>query len=125
MAPVFLVLDVFDYVVRHLRRTSFLPRYSIRVRSVGVFSHFGGAGFLIRGRQFVSIMKEFTLLDDRSDVLEIGCGCGRMAFALAEYLANGTYVGIDVDHKSIEACARNSYFSGPNFTFKHIQKFAF
>ena len=112
-----------DYVVRQLNRASFLPRYSIRVRSVGVFSHFGGQGFLERGRQFLSIMKKCTLLNEHSDVLEIGCGCGRIAFSLAEYLADGSYVGIDVDKKAIEASAGNSYFSRSGFTFEHIDVF--
>lgn len=40
-------------------------------------------------------------------VLDIGCGAGRFAVALAQYLdEKGSYVGIDVDRHSIHLCRR-------------------
>jgi SAM-dependent methyltransferase len=43
----------------------------------------------------------------RSDVVELGCGCGRVARGLRDPWFKGTYVGIDIDKEMIEYCRNN------------------
>jgi SAM-dependent methyltransferase len=54
-----------------------------------------------------------------SDVVELGCGCGRIARALKEPWWDpwfeGTYVGVDIDPEMIEYCRNN--FPAPRFQF--------
>ncbi len=51
-------------------------------------------------------------------VLDIGCGCGRVARPLAHFLTTGTYDGLDLRLPVIEWC-RNAYGRYPNFRFHH------
>src|SRR6266446_8558588 len=42
-----------------------------------------------------------------SDVVELGCGCGRVARALKDPWFEGTYVGVDIDSEMLEYCRQN------------------
>jgi SAM-dependent methyltransferase len=42
-----------------------------------------------------------------SDVVELGCGCGRVARALKQDWFRGTYVGVDIDTEMLEYCRQN------------------
>ena len=54
-----------------------------------------------------------------SDVVELGCGCGRAARALNDPWWDpwfeGTYVGVDIDSEMLEYCRNN--FPAPRFEF--------
>src|SRR3974377_708613 len=54
-----------------------------------------------------------------SDVVELGCGCGRIARALNgpwwDPWFEGTYVGVDIDSEMLEYCRSN--FPAPRFEF--------
>ena len=50
-----------------------------------------------------------------SDVVELGCGCGRIARALKEPWFQGTYVGVDIDDEMLEYCREN--FPSERFKF--------
>jgi SAM-dependent methyltransferase len=54
-----------------------------------------------------------------SDVVELGCGCGRIARALNDPSWDpwfeGTYVGVDIDNEMLEYCRNN--FPAPRFEF--------
>ena len=52
-------------------------------------------------------------------VLDIGCGCGRIARPLARYLTSGSYDGLDVRREPIEWC-RAAYRRHANFRFHHV-----
>lgn len=43
----------------------------------------------------------------RSDVVELGCGCGRVARSLKDDWFEGTYLGVDIDSEMLEYCRRN------------------
>jgi SAM-dependent methyltransferase len=45
----------------------------------------------------------------KSDVVELGCGCGRIARAFRDSWFEGTYVGVDIDSEMIEYCQANFY----------------
>jgi hypothetical protein len=50
-----------------------------------------------------------------SDVVELGCGCGRIARALKGAWFQGTYVGVDIDSEMIEYCRK--HFPRERFQF--------
>jgi SAM-dependent methyltransferase len=54
-------------------------------------------------------------------VLEPGCGTGRMAVPLTEFLsAEGSYDGFDVVADAVEWCLANISPDHPNFRFRHV-----
>jgi SAM-dependent methyltransferase len=112
------LLDPVDALARKSRGLSDLPPYSIRVRSNGVRGQFGGAVFAERGAHFVELLRTQAGLRPDSRVLEIGCGCGRIAIALARYLEGGSYTGLDIDPVVIRACANNAALRSRSFTFR-------
>ena len=60
-----------------------------------------------------------NLMHSRSNVLDIGCGCGRTALALRDLFGfSGMYTGLDVDREMIGWCQR--HFSADHFTFVHL-----
>jgi SAM-dependent methyltransferase len=50
-----------------------------------------------------------------SDVVELGCGCGRIARALKEPWFEGTYVGVDIDDEMLAYC--RNHFPPERFKF--------
>ncbi|MCI5157348.1 MAG: methyltransferase domain-containing protein, partial [Candidatus Electrothrix sp. AUS1_2] len=93
-----------------------LPSYSIRVRSNGVTKQFGGKKFHDFGILLAEHLIKYAFLSKKSNVLEIGCGCGRTAFALSEILEDGNFTGVDIEKKTLHSCRRNSLFIKKNFT---------
>ena len=66
---------------------------------------FVGAGdFIEIGDEFLGHLVELAGLEPRSDVLDVGCGIGRIARPLAGFLASGRYAGFDVDPRGIAWC---------------------
>ncbi|MBX5440666.1 MAG: class I SAM-dependent methyltransferase [Solirubrobacteraceae bacterium] len=66
---------------------------------------FVGAGdFLATGDEFLGHLVDLAGLEPRSDVLDVGCGIGRIARPLAGYLTTGRYAGFDVDPRGIAWC---------------------
>ncbi len=57
-------------------------------------------------------------LESTDRVLDIGCGSGRLAAALANVLTTGRYEGFDVDQSRI-AWAKE-HIDLPQFTFRHV-----
>jgi SAM-dependent methyltransferase len=51
-----------------------------------------------------------------SDIVEIGCGCGRIASPLNQDYFKGTYLGIDIDAEMVQYC--RSHFPADRFTFR-------
>ncbi len=72
--------------------------------------HYVGAGWL-------GLMIRHGRLAPNHAVLDIGCGCGRMAGPLTMYLnARGSYRGFDPVKKSIDYA--QTYLDLPNFRFE-------
>ncbi len=120
---VFKLLDPVDYVVRFIRGINYLPLFSIRVRSNGFTNQFGGERFLVLGKQIANLLKTYALVNNKSNVLEIGCGCGRTAFALVDELDAGTYTGMDIERISLESCMKNKYLKDKGFKFDYLDIF--
>jgi hypothetical protein len=85
--------DPVDYIVRWRKGRLHLPPYSIRVRSSGVRQDIGGDGFVGVGANTTILLRTHAELTPESKVLEIGCGCGRLAIGLADFLGDGIIRG--------------------------------
>lgn len=55
-----------------------------------------------------------------SRVLEVGCGFGRLAFALRRVLTEGSYIGLDVVEEKITFLRERMTPSYPNFRFEWL-----
>jgi SAM-dependent methyltransferase len=112
-----LFLDAPDFVARALTGRSHWPPYSLR-------SYVGGAhAFDQVGRWFLEEFRTRGFFLPNTRILDIGCGCGRLAYALATDAAvrdlQIVYTGMDVDRASIAWCQRNVTPQNAHFSFYH------
>ncbi len=111
------ILDATDLAWRLVTDLGHLPLYSRRIRSTGIEGQFGGKRFAESGVYYVSLLRGLVHLEPENDVLEVGCGSGRLALGLAGYLGYGRYTGIDVDSVSIDSCDQNPVLRKAGFRF--------
>jgi cyclopropane fatty-acyl-phospholipid synthase-like methyltransferase len=79
--------------------------------------------FVESGQAIVSELEGKSYLKPDSHVLELGCGCGRNAIALARFLAErGSYVGQDVDLQMIKWC--QGHLQNQRVQFHHADLFS-
>ncbi len=72
------------------------------------------------GLEFLRYFIKWGELSPEDDVLDVGCGGGRMAAAIGYYLSpSASYVGFDVHRGSINWCLDNISTRWPNFRFDH------
>jgi SAM-dependent methyltransferase len=90
------------------RRTDVPPT---RLHFVGI-DDFRAAGF-----EFLRYFIELGGLRPDEDVLDVGCGVGRMALPLTRYLKTGRYQGFDIVPRGIEWCQANITPRHPHFQF--------
>jgi SAM-dependent methyltransferase len=75
------------------------------------------------GQEFKKHFINFGLKPD-DHVLDVGCGFGRMAIPLTDYLTSrGSYVGLDIVPSGISWCADNITPKFPGFQFFHTNIF--
>jgi ubiquinone/menaquinone biosynthesis C-methylase UbiE len=80
----------------------------------------GGGDFEEIGQQFKRHLIELGNLKPNQRVLDVGCGVGRMAVPLTNYLSEeGEYWGFDIVRKGIDWCQSNISSQFRNFHFKH------
>jgi SAM-dependent methyltransferase len=90
-----------------------IPDYSVA-------DYVGGGGaevFKMVGLQMVDRFKSLAGLQPHESVLEVGCGIGRIAVPLTQYLETGSYDGFDIVPSGIEWCQRKITPRYPNFRF--------
>jgi SAM-dependent methyltransferase len=76
------------------------------------------------GERNVLAFKELAGLKENAAFLDIGCGCGRVARALTEYLdARATYEGFDAAVKPVEWAQKVITRKFPNFRFRTTDTF--
>jgi SAM-dependent methyltransferase len=82
----------------------------------------GDGDYLAIGTEFLGHFIELGGLRAHERVLDVGCGIGRMAVPLTQYLDPDTarYVGIDPASAGIQWCTRNIGSVYPNFRFMHL-----
>jgi len=78
----------------------------------------GSLNYKAGGYEFLHYFTTLGGLAPDHHVLDIGCGIGSKAFAMARYLRSGRYEGIDVVPVSIEWCKHNISRRFPNFNFQ-------
>lgn len=80
----------------------------------------GSVDFKRVGDEFRELFINYGHLKPHDHVLDIGCGVGRMALPLVNYLdTQGTYLGFDIVKKGIEWCKKHITPRHPNFRFLH------
>jgi SAM-dependent methyltransferase len=123
--PVASFLDSADAIIKWTHpEWSHLPPASLRMR-IGVGSRIlnNHEYFIASARELIGELSKREYLTPHSQVLEMGCGCGRNALALSRFLADdGSYVGQDVDAEMIAWCTRN--LATDRFRFEHNDQFS-
>ncbi|WP_232563118.1 class I SAM-dependent methyltransferase [Spirosoma oryzicola] len=81
---------------------------------------FIGAGdFRVVGQEFKQHFIQLGGLKPNESVLDVGCGIGRMAVPLTDYLTSpGSYEGFDIVSQGIDWCQRMITPRFPNFHFQ-------
>ena len=83
-------------------------------------SFVGKGDFVEIGREFRRHFIELAGLEPEHRVLDVGCGIGRMAIPLTEYLSPaGGYWGFDIVKQGIDWCRERITPKFPNFHFQH------
>jgi SAM-dependent methyltransferase len=81
----------------------------------------GGGDYVAVGDEFLGHLKDLANLQPQHRVLEMGCGIGRIARPLTEWLQPpGSYDGFDVQRRSIEWCRAHITQKHPHFRFHHV-----
>ncbi len=79
----------------------------------------GAGGFLTVGQEFFKYFVDLARLQPHEHVLDVGCGIGRMAVPLTQYLnETGRYDGFDVVPRGIDWCREKITPRYPNFHFQ-------
>jgi len=83
---------------------------------------FVGAGdFERQGLLFFEYFKNYGKLKPTDHVLDVGCGIGRMALPLTQYITPpGSYHGFDIVKEGIDWCTDHITKRFPHFHFMHI-----
>jgi SAM-dependent methyltransferase len=77
-----------------------------------------GSDFKKGGEEFFRYFLQLGELKPNARVLDVGCGCGRMAMPLTRYLSTeGGYWGFDIVEENIRWCQKNLEVQYPNFHF--------
>lgn len=76
------------------------------------------------GKQNIKKMQKFVELRPDMQILDVGCGIGRMAIILTQFLnKDGKYRGFDINKERIAWCQAEITSRYPNFRFAHSNVF--
>jgi SAM-dependent methyltransferase len=103
-----------DWLCEQIARNRFMPVPP----SENIFV--GDGDFCAIGAEFLRHFVRFGGLRQTDRVLEIGCGIGRMALPLTQFLTTGSYDGMDVVRSGIDWCADTITPAYGNFRFHHM-----
>ncbi|NNE74588.1 MAG: class I SAM-dependent methyltransferase [Acidimicrobiales bacterium] len=79
----------------------------------------GPGDFVEMGEAIVRDLQEAAGLQADHSVLDVGCGAGRTALGLTQFLSsNGRYEGFDIVPEAVAWCQRNISSAHPNFQFE-------
>jgi ubiquinone/menaquinone biosynthesis C-methylase UbiE len=80
----------------------------------------GGGDFKASGQEFLGHFVQVGGLKPGAAVLDIGCGTGRMAIPLLQFLDGfGSYIGFDISCRAIRWCRDRITSRNPRFSFIH------
>ena len=102
----------FEILVGLIRRNRFLPLPPKESQFVG------DGDFLAIGMEFLEHSVRLGALRPSANVLDLGCGIGRLALPLTQFLTpEAGYIGVDVHPEGIEWCRRMICPAYRNFRF--------
>jgi len=111
---------VTDYLQRTLHAGRLLPPLSMRCSVGENLWDIYGEHFEITGRHFVEKLSRDAGLGPESRVLDLGCGCGRIAIPLTEVISpSGLYRGLEASEAMVNWCRRKITPRFPHFQFHH------
>ena len=80
----------------------------------------GDGAFLPIGVEFLKWFVRLGGLAPYERVLDLGCGIGRMAVPLTQYMDAGTYDGVDIVNEGVAWCTQSITSRYENFRFHHL-----
>jgi SAM-dependent methyltransferase len=80
----------------------------------------GGGDFRAVGERLVEQLVAIGGLQPSDRVLDVGCGCGRVAVPLTRYLRGGAYEGFDIDERAVRWCRDEITSRFPAFHFRVV-----
>lgn len=98
----------------YLHRNRFMPQPPASLHYVG------DGDYRAIGAEFLEHLVRRADLVPSDRVLDIGCGVGRLALPLTQFLDQGSYDGVDPVAAGIEWCAATVTPVYPNFRFHHL-----
>ncbi len=106
----------FDWLLEHVQNNRFLPHPP--AESIYV----GDGDYRAIGAEFLGHFVRLGRLEPHERVLDIGCGIGRMAVPLTQYLdpERGSYDGVDPVMEGILWCAQSITPVYPRFRFQRM-----
>lgn len=107
-------VDDLDRLANYICRDRFIPVPPSERNFVG------DGDFIAVGVEFLKWFVRAGGLATHERVLDIGCGIGRMALPLTQYLDSGHYEGVDVSAAGIDWCVANISSQYENFRFRHL-----
>lgn len=104
-----------DALIRILERNRFMPSPPPDL------SEIGDGDFAAIGLEFLRYFVKIGGLQPAARVLDIGCGLGRIAIPLTQYLGGtASYFGFDVSQPAIQWCQKTITSRYPQFRFAHL-----
>jgi SAM-dependent methyltransferase len=73
--------------------------------------------------EILAVMDKYVDLPSRDSILDVGCGCGRIATGLTQYVSpTSRYLGVDIVSELIEFCKKVISPRFPNFRFVLLEE---
>lgn len=86
----------------------------------------GGGDFVKVGEDLLEQMIKACNIKQNENILDIGCGLGRLALPFSNYLnSEGSYTGFDIVKEEIDWCNKVIVPKNPNFKFYHSDVYNF
>ena len=90
-----------------------------KIGGVAVYALVGDSDPKEEGERSTALIESVVPIEPDAAILDVGCGCGRVALVLAEKLGpEGRYLGVDIVPPLIGFATRHITSAFPNFEFR-------